>query len=186
MEDDPADIWAMLLCVYDSFCSGLYHRMVDQDSDILASLGLGDSEDPHRLLFGAIKLYALGDKYDIPAMRRGACTFFERYLERAMNNEEANNEDKPPLDFATVYRVVCNLTPTNDKGLRVSFAKMCAKLMGRLVTSETSDSPDTMNNKRANWSRLLEEDGEMGFEILKCLVQQKQKLEDILNGMIMK
>lgn len=174
----------MLLCVYAGFYSGLYHRTIDQDSNNLVSLGLSNSENPHRILFGAVKLYALGDKYDIPAMRKGACVFFERYLESAMDNEEEDYEEHPPLDFATVYRVICNITPTNDKGLRISVARKCAKYIGHIVASEHSDSRDGINDKRTDWSRLLEKDGAMGFEILKCLAQQKQKAEEELNEMV--
>ncbi|KAG7002068.1 hypothetical protein G7Y79_00029g063640 [Physcia stellaris] len=181
VEDEPIDIWAMLLCVYVGFYSGLYHRTIDQDSNIHVSLGLSSYEDPHRILFGAVKLYTLGDKYDIPVMRKGACAFLERYLESAMENTKEDNEEHSPLDFATVYRVICNITPTNDKGLRISFARMCAKHIGDMVASESLNG---LIGERVNWSRLLEEDGEMGLEILKCLAQQKQKAEEELNEMV--
>ena len=174
VEDEPIDIWAMLLCVYAGFYSGLYHRTIDQYSNNLVSLGVDNSEDPHRILFGAVKLYALGDKYDIPVMRKGACAFLERYLESAMENTKEDSEEHSPLNFAIVYRVMCKITPTNDKGLRISFARMCAKHIGDMVASESLNG---LIGERAEWSRLLEEDGEMGFEILKCLAQQEQKAE---------
>lgn len=96
------------------------------------------------------------------------------------------DDDKEiPAGFESVYRIICNLTPTNDKGLRPSLAQKLSKYIGRIVGSENTDSHAGMDDKRAKWSRALEEDGEMVLDILKCLAQQKQEEEETLNDVIM-
>lgn len=96
------------------------------------------------------------------------------------------DDDKDlPAGFENVYRIICNLTPMNDKGLRPSLAQNFSKYIGHIVGSENTDSHGGMDDKRAKLSRVLEKDGEMVFDILKCLAQQKQEEEERLNDVVM-
>ncbi|KAG7002067.1 hypothetical protein G7Y79_00029g063630 [Physcia stellaris] len=169
LEDDPTDIALLLLHLYtnlytDSPTALSWLRttfpfphpppasLQNQESitrQLLLHPPTSHTTDTKSLLLQNAKMYALGDKYDIPSLKTQACASFTKRIDEL---------GALPPGFVDVYRAVCECTPVGDTGLRGALARACAVHVGQIGGEEEEEG---------KWVEALEGDGRMVLEVLR-------------------
>jgi hypothetical protein len=110
-------------------------------------------------LFSSIRVYAIADKYIIPALKELAR---ERFSEWAESNWSHH-------DFPAMVREVCRSTPSSDRGLRDVVSRELAKHTVLLEKDDFFDPTELF--------------GELGLEILRQVVSDRSSMEQQIKAL---
>jgi hypothetical protein len=124
------------------------------------------SEGSQPALFSSVRVYAIAEKYDIPALKTLAR---ERFSKWAKNNWSHK-------DFPILVREVFESTPDTDRGLRDIVSQLCAKHVKSFV--QENGGLDVIEDLGELWLRVLRQvlkDKEEEMEqVRKCRAEERQ------------
>jgi hypothetical protein len=137
------------------------------------------TEESRPALFSSVRVYAIAEKYDIPALKALAK---ERFSEWAKSNWSHK-------DFPILVREVFESTPSSDRGLRDVVSQLCAKYVkpltqGNGVLDVIEDLGDlwlgvlrqVLKNKEEEMEKVLICKGE---EMHRAVEERKKEVETI-------
>lgn len=106
-EEDPVLVYRMIRYCY---------MLTWLDNHVPASLGVGH-DTWISTLDTIVKMYAIGDEYDIQGLKQAAVERFGRCLQDSRASSSEN------LEFLLAVHLIYTTTPDNDRGLRDPAAK---------------------------------------------------------------
>ncbi|KAL8792015.1 MAG: hypothetical protein Q9195_005356 [Heterodermia aff. obscurata] len=123
------------------------------------------SKETHLALLANIRIYAMADKYDIPALMNLA---LKKFKDRV--------ESWPQYDYAGIVSTVLESTHCQDNGLRPVISELCVKHMDEILRLRLSDQ--VAIDVKDEWKLILTKDSDFLYALLRQSTSSGRAVHD--------
>ena len=154
----PDDNPAVLECMF----SYLYSFDYDDTSENFILQEASELSDLERQLLCNVQVYAIAEKYEVPALKRLArCKLKSLLLDERKPNQQNYIDAAELTHLSVIIDEVFNSTPETDTGLRDVVAKYCA----------SNTNQDSIQNPK--WTELLHQHSDLAVGILRAILERE-------------